>query len=211
MLVEVQASSGGSPQPSHAAWEASGRRGSSPTSDSAAGIACGTSCSEVWSCSTAQQSGRSSTACGRTQSLQGRQHTAGHARGAWTNTHTLTYTTTSADTHKKLKTTCVPPWLATRSKNKFPIASCVVHKSIECNTRCKMSSAENPGKENRGLTLIPCSIWRASSSDVRYRDVLQGVGPRCHCSWLCTASKFPWTPTPRSIVVFQRTTRCRRA
>ena len=42
----------------------------------------------------------------------------------------------------------------------------------------KMSSAENPGKENRGLTLIPCAIWRASSSDVRYRDVLQGVGPR---------------------------------
>ena len=42
----------------------------------------------------------------------------------------------------------------------------------------QMSSAENPGKENRGLTLIPCAIWRASSSDVRYRDVLQGVGPR---------------------------------
>ena len=39
----------------------------------------------------------------------------------------------------------------------------------------QMCSAENPGKENRGFTLIPCSFWRASSSDVRYRDVLHAA------------------------------------
>ena len=43
------------------------------------------------------------------------------------------------------------------------------------NTSTQMSSTENPAKENRGLTLIPCSVWRASSSDVRYRDVLHAA------------------------------------
>ena len=39
----------------------------------------------------------------------------------------------------------------------------------------QMSSAEIPGKEKRGLTLIPCSVWRARSPDVRYWDVLHAA------------------------------------
>ena len=74
--------------------------------------------------------------------------------------------------HRKKKTACVPPQPATRSKNKFPIASFVVPKSIECNTSMQMSSTENQRKEN---TLILCSVWRARSSDVRYRDVLHAA------------------------------------
>ena len=99
---------------------------------------------------------------------------AGHRR-----THTQAHK--RRHTYRKKKTDCVPTQPATRSKNKFPIASCVVPRSIECNTSMQMSSAENPSKENR-LTLIPCSIWRASSSELRHRDVpcrtSRGVGPR---------------------------------
>ena len=93
---------------------------------------------------------------------------AGHRR-----THTQAHK--RRHTYRKKKTDCVPTQPATRSKNKFPIASCVVPRSIECNTSMQMSSAENPGKEKRGLTLIPCSVWRARSSDVRYRDVLHAA------------------------------------
>ena len=67
------------------------------------------------------------------------------------------------------------PGLRPDRKNKIPVASCVAPKSIDCNTSMQMSSAGNPSKENRGLTLIPCSVWRASRSDVRYRDVLRAA------------------------------------
>ena len=112
--------------------------------------------------------GRSSAARRRIRGLQERQNTAGRALGAQTNTHTQAHK--RRHTYRKKKTGCVPTQPATRSK-KNPIASCVAPGSIECNTSMQMSSAENPRKENRGLTLIPCSVWRARSAAVRYRDV----------------------------------------
>ena len=138
--------------------------------------------------------GRSSTARGRAQGLQGRQHTTGHARGAQTNTHKAHK---RRHTCRKLKATCVPPWPATRSTHRLPIASCVMPKPIECNISMQMSSTENAGKENRGLTLIlarsgspaapmcgtgTCSLPRGSRCP----------STNCHRSQHCTSRTFPW-------------------
>ena len=95
---------------------------------------------------------RSSTARGRAQGLQKRQHTTGDARGAQ-DEHTQAHK--RRHTCRKLTSILVcPPWPATRSTNRLPIASCVTPKSFECNISMQMSSTENAGKENRGLTLI---------------------------------------------------------
>ena len=100
-------------------------------------------------------------------------------------------------TYRKLKATCVPPWPATRSTNRLPIAFCVMSKSIECNIAMQMSSTENAGKENRGLTLI---LARSGSPAAPMCGTRTYSLPResrcrskeCHRSQHCTSSTFPW-------------------
>ena len=98
-------------------------------------------------------------------------------RGDTRSTEEHAHKHTSAETHAG--NYLCPTLACDQIENTFPIASCGVPRSIVCNASMQMSSPENPGKENRGSTLIPCSVWRASSSDVRHRDV-RASGVRRH-------------------------------